>query len=590
MELFIEKVLPFEDNFDEDFKNKFLLSDKKHRNKILTKYPTVYIHNWRPGEAYEVYVGESNNIYRRTKEHAQSSTDKNSWQYQAKKYNDKLYIIAHDHFNKSLTLDIENKLIEYMMSIHGVDKVHNEKGNPQGDYYSHDEFDEIFNEIWRELRRKDDKLFPSENIIKESAIFKASPLKKLTEEQQNVQDQIIEKVIDSYINNCDHKLIFIDGEAGTGKTVLNSSTFYELFCLNKDKNSELYKYTNGNLKTCFIVNHDQQITVYDQITKKLGMADHGNVVFKPMQFINSTRIDNPVDVAFVDEGHLLLTQHAQSFKHTYSKLQLEEIMKRAKITVLMFDENQVINSQEYWEYEILNKYRTMAKQDCCYIKLNNQMRMQTDEKTKDWIDSFTYDGIIKDIPKSKDYEIKIFDNPYYLEFAIEEKAKLEETGLSRLVATYDWEYNSAKENKNAKYWEVKIDDWHMPWNYELQRDMSKEEKRKNKTLAWAEQKDTIKEVGSTFSIQGFDLNYVGVILGPSITYRNGKIVFKPDEHKNSKVTNRKLNDGSMADFKNDLIKNEIRVLMTRGVNGLYIYACDKELREALLKAQGDNNE
>lgn len=59
MELFIEKVLPFEDNFDEDFKNKFLLSDKKHRNKILTKYPTVYIHNWRPGEAYEVYVGES---------------------------------------------------------------------------------------------------------------------------------------------------------------------------------------------------------------------------------------------------------------------------------------------------------------------------------------------------------------------------------------------------------------------------------------------------------------------------------------------------------------------------------------------------
>ena len=33
-----------------------------------------------------------------------------------------------------------------------------------------------------------------------------------------------------------------------------------------------------------------------------------------------------------------------------------------------------------------------------------------------------------------------------------------------------------------------------------------------------------------------------------------------------------------------LIQHEVRVLMTRGVNGMYIYACDPELRAALLKA------
>ena len=42
---------------------------------------------------------------------------------------------------------------------------------------------------------------------------------------------------------------------------------------------------------------------------------------------------------------------------------------------------------------------------------------------------------------------------------------------------------------------------------------------------WAESPHTLNEVGSTFSIQGFDLNYVGVIIGPSVTYREGKIVF-----------------------------------------------------------------
>jgi len=33
------------------------------------------------------------------------------------------------------------------------------------------------------------------------------------------------------------------------------------------------------------------------------------------------------------------------------------------------------------------------------------------------------------------------------------------------------------------------------------------------------------------------------------------------------------------------IQHEVRVLMTRGVNRLYIYACDPELQKALLRAE-----
>ena len=41
----------------------------------------------------------------------------------------------------------------------------------------------------------------------------------------------------------------------------------------------------------------------------------------------------------------------------------------------------------------------------------------------------------------------------------------------------------------------------------------------------------------------------------------------------------------MKNFGEELIKHEVRVLMTRGVNGMYIYACDDELRDALKKAE-----
>ena len=91
--------------------------------------------------------------------------------------------------------------------------------------------------------------------------------------------------------------------------------------------------------------------------------------------------------------------------------------------------------------------------------------------------------------------------------------------------------------------------------------------------------------GSTFTIQGFDLNYAGVILGPSVKYRNGKVIFDPSESCNEKaIRNRTLSDGTKQKFGEILIQHEVRVLMTRGVNGMYIYACDPELQKALLEA------
>lgn len=591
MEPIIRKMMPFMDeNFDEDFKEKFS-SDDLHKTNILVKYPTVYIHNWQEKGSYEVYVGETNDIYQRTKQHMNDANDPNNWQYRAKKNNDVMFVIGHDHFNKSLTLDIENRLMDYTTCIPGVNSV-NGRGNPQNDYYSRDELDSIFSQIWRKLRQENKELFIPESQIKESAIFKASPFKKLTDEQKYAQDVIIQKVIEAYQSNDEHSLVFIDGEAGTGKTVLNSSTFYELYCQNKDKDSELYKYTQGNFRSYLVVNHEQQITVYKQITKKLGISNKEEVVYTPTKFLNMLKKDEKVDIVFIDEGHLLLTQHTQEYsnKAGYAGNQLEEIMKHARITVIMFDEKQVLKGKQYWDIDTLNRFRDIAKNSQTYVTLNKQMRMQVDEQTKDWIDSFTNENTLKDIPHSSKYEIKVFDSPKDLDEAINNKYKHENTRLSRLVATYDWDYNASKVKEDGKPWEVVIDDWHKPWNYEIKRHMDKDDKKDLNDLVWAEQLQTIDEVGSTFSIQGFDLNYVGVILGPSVKYRNGKIVFDPSQTSNKQVRKRKISDSETIDCREDLLKHEVRVLMTRGVDGLYIYACDKELREALLKAQGNNHE
>ena len=563
-----------------DLFEKNTITDESEENRnVLLNFPTIYIHNWKDTRDYEVYIGESNNVIQRTRQHFDEANNPDSWQRKLLSKEAVLYIIGHEHFNKSLTLDIENRLIHYMMSIDCVKRVYNGRGNPQRNYYPAEEFDTIFNKIWRELRKEDSNLFPSMSVIRDSAVFKASPLHKLTKEQENAKDLIIHMVDQALVSNKRGQLIFIDGEAGTGKTVLNSSTFYELYCKAEESDSK-------KLSCHLLVNHDEQITVYEQIANKLGLMEkYGKVVDKPTSFINKHSPEDPVDVVFVDEAHLLLTQGKQSYQ---GKNQLQDIIDRARVTIIMFDENQILTTEQFWEAQILEQYREMAKATNSHILLKDQLRMKVDHLTLDWIDSFTKRGELKSIPKdSTGYSIKVFDTPLDLDYEIEIKAKDSETSLSRLIATYDWAYSSLHQPKEhlRKYWEVFIDGWHKPWNRELDKELSSKEKRQNKSLSWAEQPQTINEVGSTFTIQGFDLNYAGVILGPSVKYRNGRIIFDPNESFNKKaVSNRTLSDGTKQKFGETLIQHEVRVLMTRGVNGLYLYACDPELRKALKEA------
>lgn len=182
------------------------------------------------------------------------------------------------------------------------------------------------------------------------------------------------------------------------------------------------------------------------------------------------------------------------------------------------------------------------------------MRIQAGKETLEWIYSFTKNQQINKIPYDKEYEIKIFDTPKQLQDAIVQKAQNENTKLSRLIATFDWGFKKAKCRKERieKPWEISIGDWKMPWNLQVP---DEEEKRKNKDLAWAEQNHTINEVGSTYTIQGFDLNYAGVILGPSVKYRDGKIVFDPDCSKNHSVVQaRTLSNGKKQKFGKTLLK------------------------------------
>ncbi|MCI1552943.1 MAG: DUF2075 domain-containing protein [Levilactobacillus sp.] len=546
------------------------------RVELLLEYPTVYIvYDKQKAHDYQVYVGETNDIVQRTWQHLEiDPATRQDWKYLAESPNSQLVVIGHPHFNKSLTMDIENSMMLYMSGVPSVKRLNNRRENQQNKYYTANEKNAIFSVIWRKLHDYDADLFPIEAIVRDSALFKASPFHSLTREQDHAREKILRKIQAAFKATQGHQLILVEGEAGSGKTVLLSSLFYQLWQLGQDQNYTAYHAAQNYL----LVNHDEQVKVYQNIAEKLGIpVTH---VSKPTTFINDPK-NTQVDVVLVDEAHLLWTQGKQSYR---GKNQWDDILSRAKVVVAVFDKRQILSREGYISADQVQQLERRADQQGGLITLKHQLRMNANQATQDWLIHFVQDGVVGPVPADENYDLQVFTDPVAMYDAIRTKAQDQTHGLSRMLATFDWPYSST--NKQIDY--VTVGKLKLPWNKQLK--APKGQPRWTKHLAWAEQEQTLGEVGSTFTIQGFDLNYSGVIIGPSVKYRDGHVVFDPSASQNSKVTKKRtVQDANGQQQKisvaDQLLPHELNVLLTRGVNGLYIYAVDEALQAALLAAQ-----
>lgn len=174
-----------------------------------------------------------------------------------------VYFFGHKLFHKSLTLDIENKLIDFFLAMETA-HTHNGRGNAQGYYFGDDSVDDIFSMIWRELRKDNPDLFLTEASIKKSAIYKASPNHRLTKDQKAAKQLIIDRTVDAILTGKTNQLIFVEGEAGTGKTVLTSSAFYGVI------ENELLQ--SLDLSCYMLMNHEEQRNVYKNMARQGNLA------------------------------------------------------------------------------------------------------------------------------------------------------------------------------------------------------------------------------------------------------------------------------------------------------------------------------
>jgi DUF2075 family protein len=157
------------------------------------------------------------------------------------------------------------------------------------------------------------------------------------------------------------------------------------------------------------------------------------------------------------------------------------------------------------------------------------------------------------------------------------RARAAERGTSaRLVAGFCWPWSDPDDDGQLVP-DVRVGEWSMPWNAKA--DAKRLGPGIPKSDFWASAKEGIDQVGCVYTAQGFEFDYVGVIVGPDLVYRpmDGGWVGQRDQS-HDRVVRRGVTEAEFTRY----VKSTYRVLLTRGLRGCYVHFTDPPTRDFVL--------
>lgn len=205
-----------------------------------------------------------------------------------------------------------------------------------------------------------------------------------------------------------------------------------------------------------------------------------------------------------------------------------------------------------------------AKAEGRWFPLESQMRLTAGEGYLDFARRLLTDEPIP-AAAQEGYDLRFFDDLGAMRAEI--LARENEVGLSRLVAGYAWKWVSKGNGSEDAPADIVLDGVGLHWN--------------RTPTDWISSARSEAEVGSVHTVQGYDLNYAGVIIGPDIVWEeaSGRVRAVRKNHFDREVRSTP-DEADLLEY----IRNSYYVLLTRGIRGTYVYVCDPALRERVRQA------
>ncbi|EJC61949.1 hypothetical protein QWA_13152 [Alcaligenes faecalis subsp. faecalis NCIB 8687] len=526
-------------------------------------WPLVYILS--DEKTCRAYVGETTDTITRLGTHLK---------HPQKQSLTTVHLVSSERFNKSATLDIESSLIKYMSADGRFNLLNGNLGLSDHNYYQRNElYSKIFREIWDRLRRHG-VAQKSIEVIDNSDVFKYSPYKSLSADQQQGLIQIMLSLVDPGLKN-----IIVQGGAGTGKSVLAIFLFK---LIHSDlEELDLREFSDEEKELRDLLRQLKQrlpsprmalVVPMNSFRRTLKKAFENVVGLHPKMVISPSELARrSYDIVLVDESHRLrkrvnLGAYYGAFDKACAALGLDKstcsevdwVIRQSDKAVFFYDPNQSIKPSDANASDFDDIKSSL---DSKIMTLVSQFRVRAGLHYVQFVDDLLNMRLPvgKKFSSSK-YEFLVFDE--LSDMVREIKHRNNSYGLARLVAGYSWSWVS---RTKPDLYDIEIGDVQLRWN--------------STNEDWINAKGAEDEVGCIHTTQGYDLNYTGVIFGHEIRYdeRLDQIVIDKDNYhdRNGKQT---IKD---PDELKQYILNIYRTIMLRGIRGTFVYACDDGLRSYL---------
>lgn len=434
--------------------------------------------------------------------------------------------------------------------------------------YTHEEVDLLAKRL-RELLVKGDGF----EIFNKFMSSPVKPSKKLLESASKIvsnssdftllNDQIIAKnailhMIRKAEKNNEKNVVIVKGGPGTGKTVIALHILAEMAAKKKivffsSKSKPLIEAIRDK------INHNTAKLLFTNLNP----------------YVPSRMKENQIDVLIIDEAHRIQKSSNSQWTKPGDRTdmpQIDQLIRSAKTSIFFIDDKQVIRYLEVGNTDLIKEAAQKIYCPIEEIELVSQFRCAGSENYLDWLEyvlGHSKQRIMFN-PTKENFDFRIIDSPEKLYELIQQKNS-EPGKTARLTAGYCWEWSKELDQNGELIKDVRIGNFAMPWETH---DNVVPPKGYVRWYEWAYKPEGIKQVGCIYTAQGFEFDYIGVIIGPDLKYDRSHdcLVGNPQGTKDPVL--RRQKEGL-----EDYVKNIYRVLLSRGLKGCYVYFIDKEIEQ-----------
>ena len=409
------------------------------------------------------------------------------------------------------------------------------------------------------------------------------------EEQKDAVIRILQ-LLAAY--NDEPVTVIVRGGAGTGKTIVAIYLMKYIADINDPA-----RLINADLEDEIDFTDVFDIQMQDNIRRvqKIGLVvpqkslktslqkvfDSVRLLDKKMVLTPAEVVDDymttgvPFDLLIVDEAHRLRCRYHGNVSHHPTIInrnkalgldkrmgtELDWILLCSRNQILFRDERQTVRPCDLRADEFMSILKNNNREPKSQLALDTQWRCLGGD---DYID------YMRDILSCKakayreiqNYDLKLYTDCHKMYEDIQKKN--DEMGLCRMAAGYAW------------YW-----DRNNPDDYTI--DIQGHKYRWNRVYDnWITTPTAPEEIGCIHTLQGYDLNYAGIIIGEDLKY-NPIMNEMVSDKANYYDTLGKAGVSDDPEALRDYLCNIYLTLLTRGIKGTYIYVCDDAMREYFSK-------